>query len=177
MALLQGKPILAHVVDRLAPQCGYLAINAKDDPKYQPFGIPVVEDILAGQPGPLAGIHAAMIWARALGYDRVLTTGNDTPFLPTDWVDKLADTDKSIVAISSCGDRDHFIHAIWPTSLAEQAEIDVQNGLCEVGKWLKKRSFQSIEFPIENEIDPFFNINSKDDLKRAEKIMEEAIRP
>ena len=63
---LGGRPLLAHVVARLRPQVAEIVLNANDDPgRFAAFGLPLVADRLAGQMGPLAGIHAGLAWAKA----------------------------------------------------------------------------------------------------------------
>jgi molybdenum cofactor guanylyltransferase len=76
---LAGRPLLAHVVERLRPQVSDLVISANGDPaRFSAFGLPVVEDRLDGYAGPLAGIEAGIEWARA--------NRPKTPFLPIDLV-------------------------------------------------------------------------------------------
>ncbi|MBX3456711.1 NTP transferase domain-containing protein, partial [Ferrovibrio sp.] len=65
LQLLAGRPLLAHLLDRLLPQVAAVAINANGDPaRFQAFGLPVLPDGIAGNPGPLAGLLAGMEWAR-----------------------------------------------------------------------------------------------------------------
>lgn len=72
--------VIDHVIARLAPQCGALAINANGDPaRFADFGLPVLADPVPGQPGPLAGILAAMDWAAGHGAGVVVTAASDTP--------------------------------------------------------------------------------------------------
>jgi len=62
---LAGRPILAHVIERLKPQVAELIISANGDPaRFSAFGLPVVEDRLDFYAGPLAGIFAGLEWAR-----------------------------------------------------------------------------------------------------------------
>jgi molybdenum cofactor guanylyltransferase len=86
-----GRPMLAHVLARFAPQVMALAINANGDPaRFAAFGAPVIADLAPDQPGPLAGIAAALAWAQAHGCSRVATVPCDAPFLPRDLVARLA---------------------------------------------------------------------------------------
>ena len=63
---INGRSILARVIDRLAPQCDGLILNANGDPRrFSAFGLPVVADGIADHPGPLAGILAGLDWAAA----------------------------------------------------------------------------------------------------------------
>ena len=81
---LEGRPLVAHVLARLAPQVGALLINANQNrERYAAFGHPVVPDEVGGFAGPLAGLHAGMTHA-ATPY--VATVPCDSPFLPPDLV-------------------------------------------------------------------------------------------
>lgn len=65
---LQGKPLLGHVIERLRPQVGAIAISANGDPaRFAGFGLRVLPDEMPDHPGPLAGILAGMDWAAGLG--------------------------------------------------------------------------------------------------------------
>ena len=65
---LGGRPMLAHVLDRIAPQVERLALSANGDPaRLAPFGLPVLPD--AGESrGPLSGVLAGLCWAAACWY-------------------------------------------------------------------------------------------------------------
>src|SRR5690606_20990586 len=115
--------VIDHVIARLAPQCGALAINANGDPaRFADFGLPVLADPVPGQPGPLAGILAAMDWAAGLGAGVVVTAAADSPFLPRDLVARLvaATTHGGAVAESPDGTgrmRAHPTFGLWPIGL------------------------------------------------------------
>jgi molybdenum cofactor guanylyltransferase len=88
---LQGRPLVAHVISRLAPQVEKLAINANGDlARFSAFDLPVRADSASDRPGPLAGIAAALTFARELGADAVAVVPADAPFLPLDLVARLA---------------------------------------------------------------------------------------
>ena len=84
---LGGRPMLAHIIDRLRPQVSDLVINANGDvARFAAFDLPVIEDRLEGQAGPLAGVHAGIEWAQ---FNRprsrfIVTAATDTPFFPAD---------------------------------------------------------------------------------------------
>ncbi len=88
LVVVAGRRMIDHVVARMEPQCGELAINANGDPaRWADLGLHVLPDTLPegvdAFPGPLAGILAALDWAAALGASHVVTVPADTPFLPT----------------------------------------------------------------------------------------------
>src|SRR5215475_5373833 len=63
---LAGKPMLSHVIDRLAPQVDQVIINANGPPeRFSAWPLPVVADTIGGFAGPLAGVLAGMRWSQA----------------------------------------------------------------------------------------------------------------
>ncbi|MCE7897557.1 MAG: molybdenum cofactor guanylyltransferase, partial [Gammaproteobacteria bacterium PRO8] len=89
---LGGRPLLAHVVERLKPQVDRLALNANGDPaRFAAFGLPVIADGVPDFAGPLAGVLAGMEWAAATLPEAhyIVTAPGDGPFLPSDLVRHL----------------------------------------------------------------------------------------
>ena len=88
LALLDGKPMVRHVIERFAPQVGELIINANQHADaYGAYGYRVIADVIDGFAGPLAGLHAALSVA---GFPLVATVPCDSPFLPDDLVARLS---------------------------------------------------------------------------------------
>lgn len=88
LQLFRGEPMAAHVLRRLAPQVGALAVNANQNlEQYAAFGAPVWPDDLEGFEGPLAGLETGM---RRCGTPLLVTAPCDSPFLPTDLVARLS---------------------------------------------------------------------------------------
>jgi molybdenum cofactor guanylyltransferase len=165
---LGDATILAHVVAALRPQTSALLINSNSAPAlFQDTGLEVRADILPGRLGPLAGIHTAMLWAREMGADAVLTVPADTPFLPREFVTRLnAARDVGQTAIAASGGELHPVIGVWPSALAEQLQDHLANGTYRVRAWLGRISFRTVEFEA-GSIDPFWNINTPDDLQFA----------
>jgi molybdenum cofactor guanylyltransferase len=110
--------LLSAVQGRLTGQVGLLALNARGDPaRFAGYGLPVLPDPVAGQPGPLAGVLAALDWAEGQGADRVLVVPCDTPFLPGDLVTRMAAQPGLVVARDDQGGL-HPTVALWPVAMA-----------------------------------------------------------
>lgn len=170
-AKLAGKPLIVHALERLTPQCQALAINSNDDPSwFEPFGLPVVADTVPEFPGPLAGVLAALDWAAeshpTSAY--VLTSPVDCPFLPDDLSERLwnARDDMDIVAAGS-GDRLHPTVALWRIGLREDLRRHLASGGSrKLVSWIERHQHARIDWPNEP-FDPFFNVNTPDDLAGA----------
>lgn len=177
---LAGQPLLAHVIGRFAPQVAQLAINANGDPtRFQAFGLPVIADTIEGHAGPLAGILAGLHWAAGIaGVTHLATVAVDTPFLPRDLVARLAASPGSadrIVLAASAG-KTHPVAGLWPLSVTgalrmflaagETRKVTVFTGRMEAG---------IVDFAAPNggtrSADPFFNVNTPDDLAGAEQFL------
>ncbi len=92
LRVLDGKPLIGHVIERIRGQAAPVAINANGDAvRFSTFGLPVIPDATADFAGPLAGVLAGMRWARTPRRGRafIVTAACDTPFLPDDMVQKL----------------------------------------------------------------------------------------
>jgi molybdopterin-guanine dinucleotide biosynthesis protein A len=179
---LGGRPLLGHVVARLAPQVGSLALSANGDPaRFAAIGLSVLADTVEGHAGPLAGILTGLEWAAAnTACKSLVTAAGDTPFLPADLVAMLAsaaaDRPGSIAVASSSGRR-HPTFALWPLGLRQALRhflVDEDNR--RVSAFVERHDFVEVEFPLSalggSEIDPFFNINTPDDLAVAERLLQ-----
>lgn len=174
---LAGRPVLAHLIERIRPQVAALALNANGDPtRFAGFGLPVIADDAADFAGPLAGILAALGWARRAhpSAPAVLTIPADTPFLPRDLVARLEAAGAPSMAGS--GGRIHPVAGLWPLTLeAGLREALRTEGLRKVESWTARLNPAVVDFgPLESKpvpIDPFFNINTPDDLARAEALL------
>lgn len=173
---IRGRPILAHVIERLAPQCAALALNANGDPaRFSDFRLPVVADSVAGFAGPLAGVLAGMDHAAAHWPDvtEIVSVPADTPFLPTDLVNMLYEKCKStsaVIAVAESGGRVHHAVALWPVCLRESLRRAlVEEGERKVSAFIARYPNATVSWPTEP-VDPFFNVNRPEDVAEAERL-------
>jgi molybdenum cofactor guanylyltransferase len=174
LRLLAGRPILAHIIERLRPQVDALALNANGDPaRFAAFGLPVIADSIAGFAGPLAGVLAGLDWGAArTGITHVATAAADAPFLPLDLVQRLRhalEAGGSDLACARSGGRAHPVFGLWPVALAEELRAAVHSGIRKVDQWTARYQLASIDFH-HGPPDPFFNVNHAEDLMEAERL-------
>nr|WP_314074190.1 molybdenum cofactor guanylyltransferase MobA [uncultured Roseococcus sp.] len=161
---LGGRPMLAHVIERLAPQCAGLAINANGDPaRFGSFGLPVWPDSVPGHPGPLAGILAAL---ESSPLPWVVTVTGDAPFLPPDLVERLHGAGAALACAASEG-RAHPPVALWPRRLAGELRAAILYGERRVGAWAARHGVATVVW----EGDPFFNVNTPEEFEAAERLL------
>jgi molybdopterin-guanine dinucleotide biosynthesis protein A len=175
LRLLRGRPILAHVIERTRPQVATLALNANGDPvRLAEWNLPVVPDAIPDFPGPLAGIHAGMEWARAHRpkVEEIVSIPTDTPFLPADLVERLlAARGEADIAVATSEGQPHPVVALWPVRLADELHrLVVQDGMRRVTDFARRYRVAYADFPV-GPIDPFLNINRPGDLERAEALI------
>ncbi len=174
-----GKRLLDRVVSRLEPQCGPLALNANGDPsRFSDLGLPVLPDSIEGFPGPLAGVLAGLDWAHERGFEYIVTAAADTPFFPADLVERLWQKrgPEDLCLAASRGENGKMFRqptfGLWPVALREDLRMALQDGLRKVVIWTDKHSAGQAEFESDP-FDPFFNINTQEDIAAAEALIAE----
>jgi len=175
--LLGGRPILARIIERAAPQVARLVVNANGDPqRFAQFGLPVVADTVDGYAGPLAGVLTGLEWAMANApeCDWIATFATDAPFFPEDVVERLGQAvagNGGDMACAVSGGRRHPVFGLWPVALhAELRRALTEQGIRKVDEWTKDYNLREVVFGVDT-IDPFFNVNWPEDLATAETIL------
>ncbi|MEW5963307.1 MAG: molybdenum cofactor guanylyltransferase MobA [Pseudomonadota bacterium] len=180
---IAGKTMLAHVIDRLAPQVARMVVNANGDPaRFAALGLPVVADTVGGFVGPLAGVLAGMRWtlAEAPRASHIVTVSTDAPFLPADLVARLAAALSAApdmrIALAASGGELHPVIGLWPVVLADDLEAALTQGLRKVLHWTDRHGSVAVDFPFVEtrgrRLDPFFNANTPEELAEARLLIE-----
>lgn len=179
---LAGKPMLRHVIERLAPQVGAMVINANGDPeRFAPFGLAVVADTVGGFAGPLAGVLAGMRWSAnaAPAAQWIVTVSTDAPFLPLDLTQRLFDAvagEAETIALAASGGEVHPVIGLWPVALADDLEEQLEAGVRKVLHWTGRHRSVVVDFPFlrfsGRTVDPFFNANTPEELDEARALIE-----
>ena len=177
--LMLGKTtIIERVIDKILPQVGSLAININgDSSRFPDYKLPIIPDSIKGYLGPLSGILAGMEWAFKNGNRYIATVAADTPFLPDDLIKRLHAMVKSknlnigIAASRILSGDDVFIHptfGIWEVALKDDLRDALANDTRKIMFWAKKFKLDYYYFDTSDKLsDPFFNINTPDDLEEA----------
>lgn len=162
-----GKPLIAHVIERLATQTtGAIAINAQTDGELAHLGAPIVSDDVWHGQGPLAGVHSALNWARMQGAERVATTAVDLPFVPLNLIATLSKAGAPSIAMS--GERHHPVTGLWSASQIDALDQYLRSGRRSAHGWAEYCEAGIVEFRASpGQCDPFYNINTPEDLERA----------
>lgn len=156
---LAGKALVAHVLGRIRPQVARVLINCnRNADLYADFGCPLVPDRIAGFPGPLAGLHAAL---QACETPLLLTVPCDSPFLPDNLATGLyAALGAGDAAIASSGRREP-VFAMYRCGLLPRLEEFLNAGERKVGQWQSELQCGVADFSGQPEA--FRNFNAADD--------------
>jgi len=174
--------LINHVAARLAPQVTHLHLNS-NDPAIALPGIETFADRFADFPGPLAGIHASLVHVASTGdaATHVAVVPVDAPFFPLDLVARLqaALTGPDDIALTMSHGQLHPVMGLWPLSVTERLQNWLENPpTLKVRAFLDGLPVRPVEFPPIatklGDLDPFFNVNTKDDLEKAREILDAA---
>ena len=178
LSLAAGHTLLDEALDRLRPQVDQIALNANGDPsRFDELGLPVIADALDGYLGPLAGVLAGLDWAAGQGVTHVASVAADTPFFPRDLVAQLSDASNSDgLAIAASRDENGKLwrqptFGLWPVSLRDDLRQALgEEAIRKIVIWTDRHNAGMAEFADTEGTDPFFNVNTPDDLIRAQTI-------
>ena len=178
MRLLAGRTLLERAMQWACSRSWDVAVSARSMDQLTPFEeAPVLLDDPA-IPGPLAGIASAMAFAAGRGATSVLTIPCDAPFLPDDLAERLAAAlaDGKGVALASSGGRLHPVCALWRTGLDPALKTYAATGRGALMGLADSIGWTAVDWPVEP-LDPFFNINTPEDLQRAAQLLSASAHP
>jgi len=169
-ALLAGKPLIAHALRPLA-LLEHKAINANhNEAEFAAFGTPIVPDIIPDA-GPLGGVHAGLAWASALaGIKWLATIAVDTPFLPEDFIKRLASSrDAEAIIVATRTDQSP-VCALWDLQQLPDVDFALKRGVRKMTDYLKLITWRTVVFAAAAQ-DPLFNVNTPESLRQAEQLL------
>lgn len=165
---LGGVPLIERVIALAAPQVGRLAISMRgDDAAYRRLGLELIADADGESQGPLAGIAAGLRRAETLGAEFVAFFPCDAPFAPSDLVARLgAAIAPGGVAVPTYAGRTEQAFGLWSVRLAGDLAAALKAGERRLHAAVEMLGATLVPFDDLAE-DPFFNVNSEDDLRAA----------
>ncbi len=173
---LAGKSLLQRTIDRAQPQVPQLLLNANGNSlRFARTRLPVVPDVYPNNLGPLAGIHAGLSWmqTKTPKAEWLVSFASDTPFFPANLVEELlaaAQKSSTRLAVATSKSSIHPVFALWHNSLKPELEAQLETGESpRLQDWMKSYNPVQVEFNADA-YDPFFNINTPQDLYAAEPI-------
>jgi molybdopterin-guanine dinucleotide biosynthesis protein A len=166
LVLLDGRPMVEHVLARLTPQVGTVIINANQNvERYAAFGCAVCPDAIGGFAGPLAGLHAGLTQATT---SHVVTVPCDSPFLPLDLVARLAAgmaRASAQIAVAKTFAQPHPVFALVSRDVLPHLTEFLGAGGRKIDAWYATLAL--VEVAFDDEADAFRNINTAEELAAA----------
>ena len=163
---LAGRPMVAHVLDRLRPQVADILINAnQNSERYAALGHPVVPDAVGGFAGPLAGLHAGLTHTTR---KFAVTVPCDSPFLPGDLVVRLGAAlaaQSAQLAVAKTFDQPHPVFCLVRRDVLPHLAAFLEAGGRKIDAWYA--TLTVVEVSFDDEADAFRNINTTDELAAA----------
>ena len=174
-ALIDNHTLISRIIKKISNNNLPIAINANEHlDKFSKFGLEIIKDKFVGHLGPLSGIYSALNWANHLKYKWVFTFPCDVPFFPNDIFLKannlLDKKTKNFDLISVTSNlKTHHIISLWNIKLIEDLQIKIISGLRKVDQFTSNLKIEYIHYKFNrNKIDPFFNINSENEIKKLD---------
>lgn len=171
---LAGKTLLQRTIDRIQPQVSTLLLNANGNSlRFARTRLPVVADQYTNNLGPLAGIQAGLSWmsSNAPSAQWLLSVASDTPFFPLNLAEALLDAaGNNRLVVATSNQQTHPVFALWHKSLLEEITAQLDTGeVPRLQDWMTAHHPVTVDFKAEG-YDPFFNINTPQDLYAAEPV-------
>jgi len=173
---LNNIELIDHTIQKVKKSLKELIIITNQENEFfVKNNLTTVKDCIDGQLGPLVGILTAMKWAKE-NYPScswIATFPCDTPFFPEAVILQFIKESKkkeSLILCASSHGRKHNIFGLWSLDLYDKLYNDlVNNKIRKVQDWTKANNIKNLEFQFK-EYDPFFNINTAEDLEFAKKL-------
>ena len=173
---LHGKILIDYILSEIIDQFEEILIVTNNEIKFK-FSkkISITKDLIEGV-GPLGGILTAMKWIKKnnKNYKWISTFPSDTPFFTKNELQifyKKIDIQKSKLFFIKNKKMRHNIFGLWSMDLMEKLDNDLKKGERKVEVWADTVGVEIINIEYEKK-DPFFNINTKEDLEKAYKMLE-----
>ena len=173
---LQNKLLINYILEEIVDEFKEVLIIANEQIKFmQSQNISVTKDFKSGV-GPLGGVLTAMKWIKENNkhYKWISTFPSDTPFFTKKelkYFYKKIEINESKLFFIKSKDTRHNIFGLWSVSLIEKLEADIMKGERKVEIWANSIGVKTVNIEYKKP-DPFFNINTKEDLEKAVKEIE-----
>ena len=172
---LQDKLLIDFILNEIIGEFNEILIVANEPISFMKSkNISLTKDFQSGL-GPLGGVFTAMKWVKENNkkYKWISTFPSDTPFFTKKelryFYDNIKINESKLFFIKSKETR-HNIFGLWSLELIDQLQTDILRGERKVEVWANSIGVSTVNIEYK-EPDPFFNINTKDDLEKAIEIM------
>jgi molybdenum cofactor guanylyltransferase len=164
LVMLQQKPLIMHVIERLKPQADEILINAnREIATYEEFGFKVLQDENPEFLGPLSGMLLGLKHAK---HNLVLSAPCDSPLLPPDLAERLLNgmlESRTDIAVASSDGSAHPVFCLMKKSVLPSLIDFLDAGERKVSAWQKSQKYVEVDFSDCNKA--FVNLNTPEELR------------
>ena len=175
-AKLGDLTLIEHTIQKLKNRFKEILIISNEERNKDISNVFYSNDVMDGQLGPLVGVLSSMEWIidNSKNYKWIMTFPCDTPFFKIEIIDQMMtaqrQSSKKLFFLKS-GEKRHNIFGLWSAELKDQLKKDLEAGERKVEDWANKMDADILEIK-EDKKNNFLNINSLEELKKAEKFYE-----
>lgn len=170
LALIEGQPLVAYVIQSLEPQVETILISAnRNQAQYRTYGYDVIEDVLGEFYGPLSGILSAMQHVKT---EYILISPCDSPLLPADYAKRMYTALKSNsknISVAHDGDSMQPVFSLISCKLNSSLNEYLESGKRKVADWVLQQNPAIADFSDCPDI--FFNMNTPEDKLQLETLL------
>jgi molybdenum cofactor guanylyltransferase len=169
--MLSGKTLFDRSLERCVTYSPWTAVATGRSSRLElPEGLFALTDA-TDDAGPISGLASAFDFAARQGAAFVLLIPCDTPFLPDDLMTRLqVSIGECNAALAASDGRIHAACSLWRTDAAEALPDYLALGRRSLFGFAEAIGYTPVEWPT-HPFDPFFNVNDKEDLAKAEEIL------
>jgi molybdopterin-guanine dinucleotide biosynthesis protein A len=169
LRMLRGRSLIDRAVEFARRLSSDVALSVRDVSQLAEAKIDRILDAPAIE-GPLAGLASALRYADEREAEALLTIPCDAPFLPPDLLERLSHRFDTMAAVPSSGGRLHASCALWRPEALDRLDSYLEAGRSSLHGFAAHVGCVEVAWPDEP-FDPFFNINSEDDMAGAEALL------
>lgn len=171
LRLLGGVPLIERALAAARAWSDDVVVVGRDRAQIGAAAVRFLGDT-PGIEGPLAGLAVALCHAQDAGHAALLAIPCDSPFLPADLFERLraALTHETGAALAASGGRLHPACGLWRVRSLAALDAYCATSRRALRGFAEQVGFATATWP-ETPVDPFFNVNTPDDLARAEALL------
>ena len=172
-AKLRGKLLIDYILSQVIEEFNEVLIVTNNPIKHISSEKIIKINDLKKNLGPLGGIFSAMKWVKDnnKSYKWIASFPVDTPLFKIsiyrNFLKKVNEKESKLFFMKFNQKR-HNICGLWSIDLIDQLEKDLENGTRKVEKWANNIGVKIVNMSFDKD-DPFFNINTKEDLETVKK--------
>jgi molybdenum cofactor guanylyltransferase len=172
LVLLDGRPLVRHLLDRVADLGDEILVTTNRPEDYAFLGVQLASDESPGA-GALSGLRTAL---RAAHGDKVLVLACDMPFVDRSLITHLIGlASRADVVVPRLAGEYEPMHAVYDRGCLPEIEASLEAGDMRMISFFPRVRVLAVEDAELDRFDPdrrsFFNVNTPEELAQAERLL------